>query len=85
VNGHACRWCGLHDCPDRTAHERLHAGSESTWRYPDPAQRFVCPHCGTDVRVATPCVAAFTAELAAAVRLADELGLPRVAVAVGGA
>lgn len=49
MNGHACRWCFKHDCPDPTTHHRLDAASETTWRL-DILARNRCDGCGQDRR-----------------------------------
>lgn len=57
VNGHACRWCGVHDCPSRHGHERWWAGTDTYARL-DRAAKLACPACGEPVNDGRVCVSA---------------------------
>jgi hypothetical protein len=57
--GHACRWCGMHDCPDPSGHTDLHRQSETTWRM-TAVQRYTCPGCDKDARYTFGCAVPLT-------------------------
>jgi hypothetical protein len=56
--GHACRGCGLHDCPDRDACERGWRSADATGLL-TATQLFACPACRGDVRYSSPCAVMF--------------------------